>query len=173
MQRGFIGFLKSYYPEPLQIAEVGVKTGEHALFILNTLLIENLFLIDPYVEYLVDDSSVSEPYTITQAQIDESLQTMFNAIQPFAHKVTCMRMYSLVAVKTFPNRSLDAVYIDANHSRPHIDNDIEAWYPKVRYDGVLAGHDYGIPSVKAAVDKFLTRVTVKQAQVGEDWIIVK
>jgi len=38
----------------------------------------------------------------------------------------------------------DFVYIDANHSCKAVTADIEAWWPKVRRGGCLAGHDYTV-----------------------------
>jgi predicted O-methyltransferase YrrM len=57
----------------------------------------------------------------------------------------------------FENESIDLVFIDADHSRDAVLGDLEAWTPKVKKGGVIAGHDYGArryPGVKEAVDAF-------------------
>ena len=36
---------------------------------------------------------------------------------------------------------LDFVYIDADHHYKNIVQDIKCWLPKVKYNGVIAGHD--------------------------------
>jgi hypothetical protein len=38
--------------------------------------------------------------------------------------------------------SLDFVFIDADHSYEAVSRDIDAWKPKVKRGGILAGHDY-------------------------------
>jgi SAM-dependent methyltransferase len=38
--------------------------------------------------------------------------------------------------------SLDAVFIDADHTYNSVSKDIDAWLPKVKIGGVIAGHDY-------------------------------
>jgi hypothetical protein len=46
------------------------------------------------------------------------------------------------AVTSFEDRSLDFVYIDANHQIPQVIDDICAWRLKVRKGGIVAGHDF-------------------------------
>ena len=46
------------------------------------------------------------------------------------------------AVKDFPDRSLDFVYIDANHDVRHVIEDIEEWSKKIKKGGIISGHDY-------------------------------
>jgi hypothetical protein len=51
-------------------------------------------------------------------------------------------MDSVAAANTFPDRSLDFVYLDGDHSLKGCTRDIVAWAPKVKAGGILAGHDY-------------------------------
>jgi predicted O-methyltransferase YrrM len=74
---------------------------------------------------------------------------------------------SVDAAKLFGDETFDFVYIDANHDYEHCSQDIEAWFPKVRHGGLVAGHDYldwtidqGAPvnfGVKQAVTEFCTK----------------
>jgi len=68
---------------------------------------------------------------------------------------------SLVAVRDAMDASLDFVFIDADHSYEGCKADLEAWAPKVKPGGLLAGHDYNNPQypefgVAKAVDEFTT-----------------
>jgi hypothetical protein len=56
-----------------------------------------------------------------------------------------LKMTSMKAVNRFENGSLDFVFIDGSHEYQDIKNDINAWLPKVKKGGVLAGHDYYLP----------------------------
>lgn len=62
-----------------------------------------------------------------------------------------LRKPSVEAAETFANGSLDFVFIDADHSYAAVCADIAAWSPKLRPDGVLAGHDYDNSNVQRAV----------------------
>lgn len=42
----------------------------------------------------------------------------------------------------FKNNSIDFMYIDASHDYNDVKNDIINWYPKIKINGYLAGHDY-------------------------------
>ena len=54
----------------------------------------------------------------------------------------------------FSDKSVDFVFIDADHSYEAVKKDIEAWIPKIRKNGIISGHDYSDPSgVKQAVDE--------------------
>ena len=68
-----------------------------------------------------------------------------------------LRMTSIQASTLFKNQSLDFVFIDASHSYIDVKNDILAWKPKIKKNGILAGHDYrsSWPEVIRAVDELL------------------
>jgi predicted O-methyltransferase YrrM len=46
------------------------------------------------------------------------------------------------ASKTFADKSCDVVFIDMEHTYNAVKNDINAWLPKVKTGGYIAGHDY-------------------------------
>ena len=50
--------------------------------------------------------------------------------------------FSVEAAKQFEDGYFDFVYIDADHSYKGVMADLEAWYPKIRKGGMIAGHDY-------------------------------
>lgn len=76
------------------------------------------------------------------------------------YNCTIIRAFSVDAAKTVPDDSLDFVYIDGNHVADAVRADLEAWTPKVRRGGFIAGHDYRefphkpMIEVKAAVDDY-------------------
>ena len=57
-------------------------------------------------------------------------------------------------VAGFKDRSLDLVFIDAEHTYDAVAEDIRDWAPKLREDGILCGHDFntnGFPGTTDAV----------------------
>jgi hypothetical protein len=78
------------------------------------------------------------------------------------HGAEVIRSDSESAAALVPNKSLDLVYIDAEHTEAAVRRDIIAWLPKVKMGGWIGGHDYNhlmerkkrLWGVKAAVDGF-------------------
>jgi uncharacterized Rossmann fold enzyme len=80
-------------------------------------------------------------------------------------KVWCMS--SVEAAEKFADESLDFVFLDADHSYEGCAEDIRAWRPKLKPDGILCGHDYDNKDypdfgVKQAVDE------LGKVEIGED-----
>lgn len=57
-------------------------------------------------------------------------------------RVRTIRNWSHVAAVQFEPRSVDFIYLDANHSKDACLKDLNAWWPKLKPGGILAGHDY-------------------------------
>jgi SAM-dependent methyltransferase len=65
-----------------------------------------------------------------------------------------MQLPSVEAAARFPDRSVDFIFIDAAHAYEAVKADIQAWRPKVRPGGVIAGHDFEYwEGVKRAVEE--------------------
>lgn len=77
---------------------------------------------------------------------------------------------SVDVAKTFEDGSLDFVYIDADHSYEAVKEDYNAWLPKVRKGGVIAGHDYGENDC-IGVKQFIDEISKDQFQftTGDFW----
>lgn len=99
---------------------------------------------------------------ISIAQQEELYIAFIKNIEPVKNNITAYRTYSTEGAKLYADNSLDFVFIDAAHDYDNVLLDINAWYPKVKSGGVIAGHDYhehDWPGVyKAAHDFFAGRV---------------
>lgn len=73
---------------------------------------------------------------------------------PVRQYVRPIRSTSVEAAASYPDASLDAVFIDADHSTPAVLADLQAWWSKVKPGGILAGHDRNWESVQRAVHAF-------------------
>lgn len=56
-----------------------------------------------------------------------------------------VRATSVEAAPMVPDGSADFVYIDGDHRREMVLQDLRLWWPKLRPGGVLAGHDWVQP----------------------------
>lgn len=66
---------------------------------------------------------------------------------------TVLEMDSLRAATQLADGSVDLCFVDASHDRVAVQADLDAWAPKVRADGILAGDDFSAeyPGVVEAV----------------------
>lgn len=141
-------------------AEVGVAFGENAEQILLKSKLKTLLLIDPW-NYVPEQSPVG--YGDMIKDWNGCYEYCLKKLNPMKDRMSVLKMNSLEASQIIADRSLDFVYIDANHMSPYVDQDLEQWYSKVKPGGVFGGHDYHdyknevfTCNVKTAVDNFLS-----------------
>jgi hypothetical protein len=65
-----------------------------------------------------------------------------------------IQSYSWDAAKEFENNSCYFVFIDAGHSYESVRQDLKAWYPKVKNNGIFAGHDLISKDIQRALIEF-------------------
>lgn len=134
-------------------AEIGVWEGRFS---------EQFCLSNPSLELTCVDPWRSLPDYVEGKNRPHRMAEAYAAAKKRLGKFNCtfLRMTSLEAAQQIPNGSLDFIYIDGNHLFDHVIADLNAWVPKVRSGGVVAGHDYAERSntpfiqVKKAVDHY-------------------
>lgn len=99
-------------------------------------------------------------YTPLQTELDESMfvnlyETFLQNIEPVKHIIKPVRELSWDGAKYYEDKSLDFIFIDAAHDYESVKKDINAWYPKLKDTGIIAGHDYTwCEDVRRAVNEF-------------------
>ena len=78
---------------------------------------------------------------LTQEQNDQLYNNLKN-LEAKDHHVKIIREYSHIAASSFPDNFFDFVYIDADHTYEAAKDDIKLYWPKVKVNGILSGHDY-------------------------------
>ncbi len=114
-------------------AEIGVRMGNNAVAMLNSMPGVKLYLVDPWVNY---------PGSLSLDSVSE--QGRHLAITRWRTKnynVKIIKNFSFPATSQI-KEPLDFVYIDANHLYEHFMMDLLAWLPKVRRGGIIGGHDF-------------------------------
>lgn len=142
-----LGAFVDTLPPDICMAEVGTYSGESAkLFLRKAAKLHCIDLWLPYEDY-------GNPIGCMQ-----EAEAAFDALQrSYSERIIKHKMASLEAAELFGYCTLDAVYLDADHSYPAVRADIAKWWTRVKHGGVLAGHDYDRChiGVKLAVDELL------------------
>jgi glycosyltransferase involved in cell wall biosynthesis len=148
-----------------KFVEVGAWKGRSSCFL--AVEIHNskkLISFDVVDTWLGSDEHIEFEVVKTNKLYKEFLEN----IKSVKHIINPIRMTSLEASKLYENDSLDFVFIDASHRYEDVKNDLEAWLPKIKEGGFLAGHDYGYwESVTNAVNDFFEEKKLNFQNIGE------
>jgi len=155
---------------PIIAVEIGVRAGHNALAMLNEMNIRTLFLVDPYFPY--DDGGVYQ----TERMQKKNMIEMLDRLAEHCEKTILLFQKSEKAVELFPDKYFDYLYIDGEHSYEGVMKDLELWHPKVKDEGILAGHDYNSlvawPGVTKAVKEFAGKRNLSIINCRDsDWLI--
>ena len=157
--------------------EIGVYKADHAISLLENALVEHLFLIDPYDLYDAYTEGKNH-YGQDQDKLSEAEIVAREKLAKYSNRITWVKKLSSDCLSEIPD-NLDFVYIDGNHQRPFVDEDIYNYYPKVKQGGILGGHDMynGFCTehngVVQAVTEFACKTKLQLYIELPDWWVVK
>ena len=161
-------FLKNC-PENAQAVEVGVWQGKSVCFAA----VESIQQEKKITLYAVDtfEGSPDEPKIQKDLQdLHEKETTLkdefLKNIEPVKDIVKVIHKDSISASQQFADNSLDFVFIDGSHLYEAVLADINAWLPKVKTGGIIAGHDIDGPEQFNGVRKAVEEVF------GQDFDVV-
>lgn len=153
--------------------EVGVRQGDFSAHILRQWKGSKLWLVDAWLEL--------PGYEEAHHDHEQNYRATLEKMRAFPGRYEIVRDLSVAAAVRFREESLDFIYLDADHSYESVKADLEAWYPKLKRGGLLAGDDYGaLPlhevnfgagnltfGVKKAVDEFALQ---HKKNISIDWL---
>jgi GT2 family glycosyltransferase len=126
--------------------ELGVCLGFTLRYFFDmTDCIDKVYAIDAYKPYMDHWGQV------TQEMVDRWRVGAVQLLDPYKNKIKFIEQDSWVAANIIPNDSLDYIFIDGDHSYAAVARDLRKYWSKVKQGGIFAGHDWNLPSVKAAV----------------------
>jgi hypothetical protein len=139
-----------------RICEVGVRRG----IFFHQLLASNVELAVAVDIWRETGKVAQNDLKFSQQELEGQYKN-FKDLYESDERVRIVRDFSVEASKLFPDLYFDLVYLDADHTYESTLADLKHWYPKVKEDGILAGHDYKdfeyngvVYGVKEAVSTF-------------------
>lgn len=114
--------------------EIGVREGEYSEILCQANPKLKLYGIDPYIAH--------KGYRdhIKNESFDAYYETAKTRLARYNYEF--VRKFSMDALNDFENQSLDFIYIDGNHDFKNCADDITEWTKKIKYGGIISGHDY-------------------------------
>ena len=153
--------------ENLTLIEVGVARGGNIL--------DTFARIDEFIKYFIGIDPYISGYDETdifshkkQEEMDYCYSYVLKKIQNPKFKL--YRTTSEKIAPLFNDESVDAVYIDGDHTYEGVLNDFTSWKDKVKKGGIIVGDDYELFSgVREAVKKSFENFNVE----NNSWFVIK
>jgi len=145
---GIIPYLKRMRGD-LTGAELGVLKGETSFEILNNSPnVKKMFGIDPYAAHF--DGAADR----TEEEMSQYEEIMKQNMNRFGDRWEHIKKSSHECADMFENESLDFIFIDSIQLIEHLSKELELWYPKIKKNGIIFGHDAMTESVVVSLKKF-------------------
>jgi len=145
-------------------AEIGVYKGYYSLALCAGIPNLHLTCVDRWCPY----RNMKTGRTIFHSSI-KAYDEARELLRPY--HCDFLKMDSLAAAKEIPDHSLDFVYIDADHWLTAVINDLQAWIPKVRPGGVIAGHDYDLHVSEGNSVRVAVKAWAEVMQIRPWWVL--
>lgn len=140
--------------------ELGVLRGTTLRHLLSSLPDLHVIAVDTwahgYPEFEPDraakktaDDSGYRAYA--DVDMEEAYAGVLQIARDFVPRCHVWRMDMLRAAESVERQSVDLVFHDADHTTTGLMTAIRAWLPALRPGGIVAGHDYDMPSVRLAL----------------------
>ena len=157
-------FLIANSPANASFVEVGAWLGKSTSFLLdNKQKNQTVTCVDTW------KGSANELETFHKLATQTDIFEIFKENMG-AREYTTIQLPSVEAAQQFEDGTLDAVFIDAEHTYEAVKADIAAWYPKVKKGGYLAGHDYA-PGFDGLIQAVHEAFEGKLGVIGACWIV--
>jgi Methyltransferase domain len=158
--RGLKSLCEAYLTKASVVAEIGSYGGESTIIFAEAC--KTIHAIDPWsfsstADMFIGcgDAAIPASFAPRDYPSMAQVEAIFDArVSPYPN-VRKIKADSDEAVGLFADASLDMVYIDALHTYDVVRRSIDLWQPRLKADGVMAGHDYSVywPGVMQAVNE--------------------
>jgi hypothetical protein len=121
--------------------EIGVQNGIYANEILSKWSsFQKYYGIDPWSK----QKNYQDWANVENDEQYKKYQNAKNILNKYGSKIELIRNYSKNAVSNFKNNSIDFIYLDGRHDYCGVYEDLEFYYPKLKCNGIMSGHDFDI-----------------------------
>ena len=154
------------FKKGLIIAELGVFEGEFSKIIFNQCLPKQLLLVDLFAgDFGSGDKDGKNHHNVDlQAEV-------LKISSYFQHNdnVQVIKASTLDFLQKLQANYLDIVYIDADHTEQAFREDLYLSYEKVKFGGIIAGHDYNrYSAIEMVVNQFCREKNLRISMLTRD-----
>jgi hypothetical protein len=119
--------------------ELGVQEGYFAKDILERWnSAEEYHLVDLWAP----QANYEDAANVGMKEQQKKMNSALERTSKWKQAIRVCRNYTTICAQRYPDGYFDFIYVDARHDWKGVYADLEAWWPKLRTGGVMAGHDY-------------------------------
>jgi len=150
---------------------LGTGSTAHIGQLLQSRKGSNLFAVDHWLGSYNHQEGLNAYDPILPLLYDQFLSNMIHL--KLTNVVIPIRMESVAAAQ-YLNELFDFIYIDAEHLEEFVYNDLVAWYPHLKENGVFCGDDWGTSEdVRIAVTRFANENNLELIHTSNFWRLLK
>lgn len=142
--------------ESINAVEVGVFRGHYTMSYFHHLKNSKLYLVDLW-ETSTHDGYISG---IDPGDVEKGYSEVIRTFGS-QENVSICKGFSSDWANQFEDEFFDWIYLDADHSKKAVLNDLTLWYPKLKKGGAISGHDF-LPNPNDVIDYFGVDEAVKE-----------
>jgi hypothetical protein len=117
--------------------KIGVHRGDFGVELLKRWpSLEKYYGVDPWTS---QENYLSALNMNNKTHEKHYLKAIEN-LEPFGNKIELIRGFSTDVIDRFPDNSLDLIFVDGRHDYCGCLEDLEAYWPKLKNGGIMAGH---------------------------------
>lgn len=168
----------SLHGKDLVGVELGVYSGDSFVVMLQVCQnIKKLYGIDLWEPYKDRIGGESNPKVVNRFQTEYLYNLCVNYVAHSgeSERAEIWQMDSVKAADEFENDSVDFVFFDAHLDQKQLEDELHAWYPKIREGGLVIGHDFYTTATQNAVSNFIesNKLQVMMASYDNTFIWIK
>jgi len=138
-------------PSGITMVEIGSFSGESTEVFIRSGKIKKIVCVEPWSDIIY------EPMRLLGNEVFQRFQSRIAKLKlelPELPEIVISRRLSAHTAPLLKDGEYDFIYIDGDHSYKGVKEDIINYFPKLKEDGILAGHDY-YPNEFFVNDKFI------------------
>ena len=141
-----------------EVAEIGVAQGEFSELILK--------ITEPDLLHLVDVWNSKTYHAGLFKKVADKFKNLIDE-----GRIQILRKLSTDAAENFDDNYFDWIYIDTDHSYATTREEFVKYAPKVKHDGIIAGHDYTM-GIWSSLNRYGVIEAVHEFCVKYEWELV-
>lgn len=163
--QSFYEAMVNYFTEGIFV-EIGTWEGDSTAF-----MAEKIKESGKNIKFYTIDTFEPYYHTFKKETVQADYEKYLNNIEQVWEYIITLKGDSCEMASRFDDGSVSFIFIDGDHRYEKIKQDILTWLPKLKPDGIIAGHDYGwnYPGVVKAVDEIFDHKVINH----DIWVAIR